>query len=279
MISDCAFARLNNGVRLAYVEQGERDGPAVILLHGYTDTHRSFDLLRPLLPRAWRVIAVTQRGHGRSDKPEDGYRIDDFAADVVMLLDALGVGRAVLVGHSMGAAVALQAAAEAGDRVAGLALIGAFADFRGNAGVAELARVVATFEDPIDPEFVLAFQESTIADMVPQRFLDLVISESLRCPARVWRAAARGMLLAGPRAGAARCRAPAAILWGEEDGFCPRSDQLALRDTLGSARLFAVPGAGHALHWEKPAAAAAHLAAFVGELADAGALTPASALA
>ena len=111
MISDCAFARLNTGVRLAYVEQGSRDGIAVVMLHGYSDTHRSFDLVRPLLPRAWRVIAVTQRGHGHSDKPQSDYAMADFASDVPAFLDAMGIDRAVLVGHSMGAAVALRVAA------------------------------------------------------------------------------------------------------------------------------------------------------------------------
>lgn len=46
-ISDCAFARLGNALRLAYIERGERDGAAIVFLHGYTDSHRSFDLLCP----------------------------------------------------------------------------------------------------------------------------------------------------------------------------------------------------------------------------------------
>src|SRR5262245_30804184 len=77
--SDCSFVRAKNGVRFAYVEQGDREGPAVLLLHGYTDSHRSFDLLRPHLPESWRVIALTQCGHGKTDKPAEGYTIGDLA--------------------------------------------------------------------------------------------------------------------------------------------------------------------------------------------------------
>lgn len=142
MISDCAFVRLATGVRLAYVEQGERDGIAIIFLHGYSDTHKSFDLLRPYLPQAWRSIAITQRGHGLSDKPLDGYGVADFATDVSALLDALSIERAVLVGHSMSAGIALQAAADYPERIAGIVMVSGFCRFRSQfrSGGAECGR-------------------------------------------------------------------------------------------------------------------------------------------
>lgn len=272
MRSDCSFVRAANGLRFAYVEQGERDGPVALMLHGYSDSHRSFDLLRPHLPESWRVIAMTQRGHGKSDKAQDGYSVESMAADVRAFLDALGVERAVLVGHSMGAAVALQAAADIPGRVCGVVLIGGFANYRGNASVVELMEEVAKFGDRLDPEFVLAFQESTLADMIPQSFLDLVVSESLRCPTHVWRAALDGQLNASPLAAARRCIAPVALIRGEWDAFVPHADQLALRDALGSARLFTMRTTGHAPLWERPEETANLIRGFVGELADAGAL-------
>ncbi len=268
--SDCSFARLSNGLRLAYVEQGRRDGPALILLHGYTDSHRSFDLLRPHLPEAWRIIAITARGHGQSEKPESGYEIASMAADVKALLDALGIERALVAGHSMGAATALQFAADYPERVSGLVLIGAFASFHDKEGVTELAAAVALFQEHVDPEFVLAFQESTFADPIPQRFLDTVIGESLRCPAFVWRALLQGLLDTAIIDAALRCQAPALLIRGQEDAFVPLSDQLKLRDTLPSARIFTMQGVGHAPHWERPAETAALISAFAGELADTG---------
>jgi pimeloyl-ACP methyl ester carboxylesterase len=259
-----------NGLRLAYAEQGRRDGPALILLHGYTDSHRSFDLLRPHLPEAWRVVAVTARGHGQSEKPEGGYGAADMAADVRALLDALGIERAVIAGHSMGAATALQFAADYPERTHGLVLMGAFASFQDKPAVAELAAAVNTFQEHVDPEFVLAFQESTFAEMIPQRFLDTVIGESLRCPAFVWRAALQGQLNAAIADAALLCQAPALLIRGEKDAFVPLSDQRKLRDALPSARVFTMPGIGHAPHWERPAETAALIRAFAGELADAG---------
>jgi non-heme chloroperoxidase len=269
MRSDCSFVRTANGLRLAYVEQGEREGPVVLMLHGFTDSHRSFDLLRQHLPETWRAIALTQRGYGRSDKPESGYALTDLASDVPAFLDALGVERALLVGHCMGAAVTLQAAADHPDRVAGMALIGAFAGLRENAGIAELAPAVAQMQDPVDPEFVLAFQESTIAEPIPQSFLDTIIGESLRVPARVWRVGLEGQIDADPLAAARRCRAPAILIHGEKDAFMPHSDQLKLREALPSARLFTMAGVGHSPQWERPAETAGLIRAFMSELADA----------
>ena len=269
MRSDCSFVRTARGLRMAYVEQGEREGPAVLMLHGFTDSHRSFDLLRQHLPESWRAIALTQRGYGRSDKPERGYALTDLAADVPAFLDALGIERAFLVGHCMGAAVTLQAAADYPDRIEGMALLGAFAGLRENPAVGELAPAVAEMQDPIDPEFVLAFQESTIADPIPQSFLDTIIGESLRVPARVWKAGLEGQIEADPLAAARRCRAPAILIHGEKDSFMPHSDQLKLRDALPSARLFTLKGAGHSPQWERPEETAALVKAFVAEIAGA----------
>src|SRR5690606_2824463 len=186
-MSDCRFIQLNNGPRLAYLEQGPRDGPAVIMLPGYSDSCRSFDLLRPLLPRSWRAIAVSPRGHGLSDKPDDGYSIPELAGDIAAFMDAMAIERAVLVGHSMSTGVVLQVAADYPDRVAGVALLGAFADFSGNPGVGELAQAVAALDEPIDPAFVREFQESTLANPIAAEFLERAISESLQLPAHVWK--------------------------------------------------------------------------------------------
>ena len=84
------------------VTRATRPGPAVLMLPGPTDSWRSYQPILGLLPRSVRAIAVSQpgQGHGASDKPETGYRVEDFAADVVPLLDALNVERAVLAGHS-----------------------------------------------------------------------------------------------------------------------------------------------------------------------------------
>jgi len=74
------YVDLPTGVRLNYVERGDPRGTPVILLHGYTDSRRSFDRILPSIPSSYRVFAVTQRGHGDSSKPHHGYLPEDFAA-------------------------------------------------------------------------------------------------------------------------------------------------------------------------------------------------------
>lgn len=98
--------------------------PHFLLLHGLVDRLEIWDALAPALSERGQVIRVDQRGHGASDAPPGPYRREDLAADVAALLDAHGVERAVLVGHSMGGIVAMTAALAHPQRVAGLVLIG-----------------------------------------------------------------------------------------------------------------------------------------------------------
>jgi pimeloyl-ACP methyl ester carboxylesterase len=71
-----------------------------------------------------------------------------------------------------------------------------------------------------------------------------------------------------PCEAARRVKAPAAIIWGDRDAYCPRVDQHDLQLALPSSRLFTLPGVGHALHWERPAEVAAIVSAFVAEIEE-----------
>ncbi|HTV21071.1 MAG TPA: alpha/beta fold hydrolase, partial [Polyangiaceae bacterium] len=65
--------QLSTGVELEYLEQGAPNGTPVVFLHGFTDSHRSFDRNLPSFPRRFHVFALDQRGHGNSSKPECCY--------------------------------------------------------------------------------------------------------------------------------------------------------------------------------------------------------------
>lgn len=96
----------------------------LLCLHGLVDTLEIWKRIAPALEERGRVCRVDQRGHGGSDAPEGPYTREDLAGDVVALLDAQGVERAILIGHSMGGIVALATALAHPQRVAGLVLIG-----------------------------------------------------------------------------------------------------------------------------------------------------------
>ena len=143
---------LDSGLTLSYSDQGDPSGPAVLLLPGPTDSWRSYLQVLSFVPHSVRVVAVSQRGHGESDKPETGYRIQDFAADVAPLLDALGIRRAVLAGHSGSCLVARRAALDRPDRVAGLILEASPTTLRGDEQLLRFVETsVAELDDPISP--------------------------------------------------------------------------------------------------------------------------------
>src|SRR3712207_493180 len=85
---------LPNRVKLQYVEQGDPSGIPVVLLHGVTDSWRSFEPVFPHLPESIHAFALTQRGHGDSERPGSGYRPPDLAADLAAFMDVLDLGQA-----------------------------------------------------------------------------------------------------------------------------------------------------------------------------------------
>jgi non-heme chloroperoxidase len=255
------MARLHTGIILPYVEQGAADGVPLLLIHGVADSWRSFALLLPHLPPAIRALALTLRGHGDADKPDAGYRLADFAADLLAFMDALELETAVLAGHSLGSAVAHRLAFEQPQRVRALALISPRPGTR--AGLRSFwDSTISRLADPLDPDFVRGMVTGWSAPVqpVPAPFLDALVAESLKMPARVWQAIFRSALeedfgwMAQPLA------IPALLLWGEEDESVAAGDRAALARTFRGARRIDYPGAGHSPHWELPAQVAAGLA-------------------
>jgi len=239
--------------RLAYAEQGDPLGIPVLLLHGATDSWRSFERVLPHLPDSIRAIAVTQRGHGESSRPEGGYCTSDFAADLVALMDALDLETAVIAGHCMGGSVAQRFALDYPERTQGLVLAGTFPTMRGNRDVQELWNsYVSTMTDPVDRCFVVRFQEGTLAQSVPERFFETVIQESLKVPARVWRAVFAGLLQEDFSSELMKLKLPTLIVWGDRDAICLRRDQAVLARNIPTSRLVVYSETGHALHWEEP---------------------------
>jgi pimeloyl-ACP methyl ester carboxylesterase len=247
---------LTTGSTLHYAEQGDRSGDPIIFLHGYSDSWFSFSRVLPLLSSEYHAFALTQRGHGDSDKPQCCYTPEDFAADVDAFMDAVGIEEATLVGASTGALFAQRVALSYPHRVSRLVLVGAQTPANeANEAVMGLQEEVRALEDPVPPEFVRAFQEGTIHQPVPQEFLDTVVSESLKLPARVWRDYLEGAVLSIDQDYVLPLRkidVPTLILWGEQDPLFPREEQERLAAAIPGATLKVYPETGHAVHWDRP---------------------------
>ncbi|MBL7488687.1 alpha/beta hydrolase [Frankia sp. AgB1.9] len=109
-------------VRLFYTDEGAGDLP-LLLVHGYAADSHDWSWQLPSFVASRRVISVDLRGHGRSSAPPKGYTTRQFAEDLAGLLDQLGVGRVVALGHSMGGSVVSGLAVEYPDRVAGIVAV------------------------------------------------------------------------------------------------------------------------------------------------------------
>ncbi len=251
---------LPTGVSLHYAEKGAKGKTPVVFLHGFVDSWRSFIRVIESLAPERRAIAFDLRGHGDSDKPEGGYSIADFTQDLLLFLDALGLDKANLVGHSMGSFIAQSFAALHPHRVERLVLIGSAPCAADNAAIMETKPLIDALRDPMERDFIRGFQAT--GNPVPAEFMEMIISETMKVPARVWRSVFAGLLQADLRPILHAVAAPTLIMWGNQDMVFTRRDQETLLSQIPDSTLKEFD-AGHALHWEKPKEVTAALESFL----------------
>jgi pimeloyl-ACP methyl ester carboxylesterase len=184
------LAVLRDGLEVPYVEQGDRDGVPVVLLHAWLDSRRCFDQLMAALPEWIRAFAFDQRGHGDAARPANGYGIEDFAGDIGAFMEAVGLEATVLAGASSGGYVAQRFAVDNPARTLGLALLGSPRTLRGRRP--PFASLLATLEDPIDASVVHELNDGMLGRQVPATVMATLCAENLKVPARIWRDAFEG---------------------------------------------------------------------------------------
>jgi len=258
---------LPSGVALEVAEQGPRGGTPLLLLHGATDSWLSFEPVLPHLDPDRHVVVPSQRGHGDSDKPAQGYRTDDFVADLVALIEALGLPPVIVAGHSMGSTHALRLAMDRPDLVRGVVGLAAFASYGDKPELVQwIADVVRPLADPVSRELAQEFQASTLARPIAPGLLPRMVEQSLRVPAHAWRGLFDGLLEDDFSDRVSRIAAPVLLIAAEADAYVPAADATRLQRAIPHARIETWAGAGHALHWEEPERCAARLVAFAREV-------------
>lgn len=257
------FVRLSNGINLEYVEQGTPSGIPVVLLHGWTDSWNSFERVLPLLPESYHLFAPSLRGHGDSDKPSEGYSSRDFSNDVAAFMDAVNLNSAVFVGFSMGGVVAKRLALDHPDLVDGLVLIGTPVNLNGKPHIDELWELLLTLDDPIDPDFIRAFNEGVPVKPVPPEFLENINQANMKVPAHVWRDAFMGVWEADMMGEISAVKSPTLVFWGEHDSFTTIEDQKEISSVIPNSEFKVYPGNGHAIHWEEPERFSADVIEFI----------------
>ena len=262
---------LPNGETLAYVDRGTPSGPAVVLIHGYTDNARDWVPILPYLEKRYRLILVDIRGHGQSGKPECCYTRFDFAYDIKLLLDSLGVRTADIVGHSLGSIIGQTFAEFWPERTAHLVLIASTGGSPpGKARKPkqfDFAAEIRKLKEPIeaDSPFMIAWWDSPTP--VDPDFIRRQRKDAAGIPLRVWLAVLDQGLPGNPYADLQgtlpRLKAPALLIWGSKDPIMEEDMRQSLRDALPGAQVKIFEGLGHNPFWENPRAVAGVINAFL----------------
>jgi pimeloyl-ACP methyl ester carboxylesterase len=261
---------LPDGEKLAYLTTGDPAGRPVVLVHGYTDSARDWVPLIPYLSAHLRLIVVDIRGHGRSGKPECCYTRLDFAYDIKLLLDALHIRRADIVGHSLGSFIAQTFAEFWPQRTGRVVLISSSGGRRAGAAPPKLDYVAAirALKEPIDPDskFMIEWWSSPTA--VDADFIRRQRQDAAAIPLRVWLAVLDQGLLEDLDYGALqrtlpRLKAPTLLIWGSADPIMDEESRATLREALPQAQVKIFQGLGHNPFWEQPAQCAAVINEFL----------------
>lgn len=247
------YVDCGDGRTLAYVEaegMGAGSERAVVLVHGFTDSSRSFAPLEPYMADM-RLIMPDLRGHGGSHRPDDTYRIADFAADIACLMEALDVRDALVVGHSLGAMVAVELAASRPDLVGALATISCA--LKPEIGESDPIFIgVASLQDPINPAHEFFDSWHACNGPVDAGFLAELAQEAVAIPARLWRRILQEIRDCDLTERAAVIRQPSLILHGTADPLFDLTQAHALRRRLDCSVIIEIAGCGHNPHWEQP---------------------------
>lgn len=263
---------LANGMRMGYVELGDPGKPAIVFLHGITNSSLGYLPLGRLLAQDHHVFLLDQRGHGASDKPPCCYTRLDFAHDAKLFMDLFGLQRAHIAGHSLGGMVAQTLAAFWPERVDRLMIIGSTIGRRSLPSrdsprpppiFGALDADIRALKDPIDPDSAFMKVWWDVPGLDPQIQYHMR-RESARIPADIWRAMFdQGEVSRDLRTTAYRVTAPTLLLFGGKDALFSAEDNREMASWLPHAKVVTLEPLGHSLPEEDPAAVGAVLLDFL----------------
>jgi pimeloyl-ACP methyl ester carboxylesterase len=284
-VSALAFTRiaLSTGVTLNVQLGGPEEAEAIIFLHGFPESHRTWREILPDLAHNFRVIAPDQRGFAASDKPEgvEQYKTDRIVEDLIALADALGLDRFTLAGHDWGGAVAWLAALKHPDRVRRLVIVNAPHPLIFQRSLIEdlaqraASQYIRAFRNPAmekgieamgyDAFFAKTFAShadvSRLSDGERQAYLDDWSQPGAMTAMLGWYRASE---IAVPEPGEEaslpawtllpfpRVTPPTLVVWGLKDGALLPIQLGGLHDLVEDLRIVTVPEAGHFVPWERP---------------------------
>lgn len=245
-------------------EETHDDGGApLLLLHAWCESWRSFERLIASLPD-FVLVGPDLRGQGGADKPLGGYSLAQVARDAVAVLDALGVGRAHVLGSSSGGYVAQQLAVMYPERVSSLVLVGAPLSLHSKPAFAD---EVEALVDPVPETWVReSLSWYRLLHTVPAAYIEDRVQDGMAMPAAVWKSTLRGFCEAVPPTETGHISARTLILWGAHDHLVPRHHQETLAARIPGSLLRIYEETGHLVLWECPERVAEDVRGFLGSV-------------
>lgn len=273
------FYRLPSGAMAHIRDEGNRDGPAVFLIHGSNASLHTWEPWVQELGDRYRLISFDLPGHGLTGQTlEDDYTIDGMARFTKEIVDLFKLDKVVLAGNSMGGSVSLKFALDYPHHTKALVLVssggmkrdetaedvGAFSLTRNETARGLMRYVTPRFLIGRTLRGVVADPDNFVTDEMVTRYWELLRMTGSR-DASIKRFAAyetRGAL--EPQL--SRVRAPALILWGTQDRLIPVTQGLRMAQTLPNSKIKVYANAAHLAHEEIPGETAADTRAFLENL-------------
>ena len=295
-MTDLTFTRhaLQTGVTLNVATAGPEDGPAIVLLHGFPESHRTWRGLVPLLSRRYRLVMPDQRGFAGSDAPQDKseYATDRIVADLFALIDRLGLDDFTLVGHDWGGAVSWAAALRNDPRLKRLVIVNAPHPVIFQKSLIEdsdqraASQYITAFRVPGFEQAPAAMGWETFFDKSFGGHVDLALippEERAQYLAEWQQPGVFNAMLNWYRASAVtvpppgitvplpdfllrafpKVKVPTLVVWGMRDKALLPLQLDGLDSLVEDLTVVRVPDAGHFLPWEKPEAVAEPLRSFL----------------
>lgn len=241
-------------IDVAWFEVGR--GDPLVLIHGLADDHRAWRRVLPELVMQRRVVLYDFRGHGQTSLGAADGTLSQLGADLIALMDAIGLERATLAGFSLGGTIAMRAAIDHPERVSALALVAtssrvgraAFGWYEERVEMATTGS--ATLRDALDEDTAAVYgnRPGELAD-------GLTIRRQSTSDPRGYANACRAMasLNAAPLdPELPRIHAPTLVIAGDRDQHCPPRAAEAIAAGIEGSRMVVVEDAGHPIPVEKP---------------------------
>ncbi|WP_275546913.1 MULTISPECIES: alpha/beta fold hydrolase [unclassified Pseudomonas] len=257
----------NDGCQLHYEDYGH--GAPLLLVHGLGSSTRDWEYQIPVLARHYRVIALDVRGHGRSDKPQEAYRIADFADDVAALIDHLQLPPVHLVGISMGGMIGFQLGVERPELLRSLTIVNSGPEVKAKSARdwLEIAKRW-TLSRLLSLETIARALAKLLFPRPEQAELRRKVEE--RWPQndkRAYLASLDAIIGWGVREHLARITCPTLVISADRD-YTPVERKREYVAEMPNARLLVIENSRHATPLDQPERFNSALLAFLGETAN-----------